>query len=239
MESIIKNFINAVSEVINPLSEFLNIFSNFWIGTILILVIFLILVAVSVLRYGKESAGVIKKPQTLAICAMLIAVNAVLGQFTLPISESVRIGFGFVTVPFASMLYGPLAGCVMGMLQDLVSFVIKPTGGLIIALTLNAGMMGIVYAAFFYKRKISFAKVVLAQLVVVCVINIVLNSIALAPIVGSGLVGILPGRLIKNVIMLPVQIMIMYLMLKTVDLKTKRVFSSGRCSDDKQNYESR
>jgi len=158
-----------------------------------------------------------------------------LGQFTLPISDSVRIGFGFVTVPVVSMLYGPLAGCVMGMLQDVISLMIKPTGGLIIGLTLNAGMMGIVYATFFYKKKISFVKVLTAQIVVVCVINIILNSIALAPVVGNGMVGILPGRLIKNIVMLPVQTMIMYLLLKTVDLKIKGVFGSRRGSDDKKN----
>lgn len=233
MESFITSFSSAFSEAIEPLAGFLNIFSNFWTGTILILIVFLILVTVSVLGNGSESARIIKKPQTLAVCAMLIAVNVVLGQFTLPISDSVRIGFGFVTVPIVSMLYGPLVGCVMGMLQDIISFMIKPTGGLIIALTLNAGMTGIVYAAFFYKRKLTFVKVLAAQIVVVCVINIALNSIALAPVVGGGMVGILPARLIKNIIMLPVQIMIMYLMLKTVELKIKGVFASRRCPDDK------
>jgi len=235
MENIITNFTNAVSGFIKPLNGFLSIFSNFWTGMILILIIFLVLVAVSVVGNGKEFANVIKKPQTLSVCAMLIAVNVVLGQFTLPISDSVRIGFGFVTVPVVSMLYGPLAGCVMGMLQDVISLMIKPTGGLIIGLTLNAGMMGIVYATFFYKKKISFVKVLTAQIVVVCVINIILNSIALAPVVGNGMVGILPGRLIKNIVMLPVQTMIMYLLLKTVDLKIKGVFGSRRGSDDKKN----
>ena len=238
MENIITNFINAISELINPIAGFLNVFSNFWLGTILITIVFLILVTVSVARYGKESAQTIKKPQTLAICAMLIAVNAVLGQFTLPLSESVRIGFGFVTVPVASMLYGPLVGCAMGMLQDVLSLMIKPTGGLIIALTLNAGMMGIVYAAFFYKMKLSFVKVLLAQSVVVCVINIILNSIALAPVVGNGMVGILPARLIKNIVMLPIQVMIMYLLLKTVDLKIKGMSGSRGYLDDKQDYKS-
>ncbi len=238
MENIITNFINAVSGFIKPLNGFLSIFSNFWTGTVLILIIFLILVAVSVAKDGREFAMTIKKPQTLSVCAMLIAVNVVLGQFALPISDSVKIGFGFVTVPIASMLYGPLAGCTMGMIQDVVSLMIKPTGGLIIGLTLNAGIMGIVYAGFFYKKKIFFLKVLAAQIVVVCVINIILNSIALAPLTGNGMVGILPARLIKNIVMLPVQTMIMYLLLKTVDLKIKGVISSRRGSDDKRDYKS-
>ena len=238
MDNIITNFINAVSGLIKPLSGFLGIFSNFWVSTGLVAIVFLSLVTVCTVWYVRESAQIIKKPQTLAICAMLIAINVVLGQFTLPISESVRIGFGFVTVPVASMLYGPLVGCAMGMLQDVVSLMIKPTGGLIIALTLNAGMMGIVYAAFFYKRRVNFVRVVPAQALVVCVINIILNSIALAPVVGGGMVGILPGRLIKNIVMLPIQVMIMYLILKTVDLKIKGISGSRRDSDDKQDYKS-
>lgn len=238
MENIITNFIDAVSGFINPLNGVLSVFSNFWTGMVLILLIFLISVAVSAVKNGREFAVTIKKPRTLSVCAMLIAVNVVLGQFTLPISDSVRIGFGFVTVPVASMLYGPLVGCTMGMIQDVVSLMIKPTGGLIIALTLNAGLMGIIYATFFYKKKISFAKVLAAQFVVVCVINVILNSIALAPVVGSGMVGILPGRLIKNIVMLPVQTMIMYLLLKTVDLKIMGVIGSRRGPNDKQDYKS-
>ena len=81
-------------------------------------------------------------------------------------------------------------------------------------------------------------RVVPAQALVVCVINIILNSIALAPVVGGGMVGILPGRLIKNIVMLPIQVMIMYLILKTVDLKIKGISGSRRDSDDKQDYKS-
>ncbi len=238
MQDIITRDINVFSELIKPITGFLNIFSNFWVSTGLVAIVFLALVTVCTVWYGRESAQIIKKPQTLAICAMLIAINAVLGQFTLPISESVRIGFGFVTVPVASMLYGPLVGCAMGMLQDVVSLMIKPTGGLIIALTLNAGMMGIIYSTFFYKRKVTVLRVISAQFIVVCVINIVLNSVALAPVVGGGMAGILPGRLIKNIVMLPIQIMIMYLILKTVDLKIKGISGSRSDSDDKQDYKS-
>ena len=228
MQSIITGFDGAMESVKGFLSSlfetmtgFFEIFSNFWLGTVLIAVVFLCMLAICIRRYGAEFSSIIRKPKTLALCAMLIAVNVILGYYTIQLSAYVRIGFGFVTVPVVSMLFGPLVGCCMGIVQDLVAFIIKPTGGLLINLTLTAGITGIVYAKAFYKKHITFLRVLVAQLIIILVINIVLNSIALAPTVASGMVGILPSRIIKNILLLPVQTVLIYIILKTVQTRIK------------------
>ena len=228
MQSVITSFDGAMEALkgflaspLESMTGFFNVFSNFWLGTVLITAIFLCLAAISIRRYGAEFSGTIKSPKTLALCAMLVAVNVILGYYTIQLSAYVRIGFGFVTVPVVSMLFGPLVGCCMGIVQDIVSFIIKPTGGLLINLTMTAGMTGIIYAAAFYKKRITFVRVLLAQLFIIVVINICLNSIALAPTVASGMVGILPSRIIKNILLLPVQTVLIYAILKTVQTRIK------------------
>ncbi len=219
------------ASLINPLGDFFSIFSNIWIGTILILIIFVIGLSLSIRLNGREFKTIIKKPKTVAFCAMMIAINAILGLYTPVLSSYLKIEFGFVTLPVVAMLFGPVTACCMGMLQDIVGLIMKPTGSLLIALTLTDGITGMIYSAFLYKKRVTFLRVFLMQLVIVTMVNIVLNSIALAPTVASGLVGILPSRVIKNIILLPIQSVIAYAILKTVDVR-----KTGVSLNDKQDY---
>lgn len=221
-DGVMETIKNGFSAVLRPMEAFFSVFSNFWLGLILVLVVFLFLLANSIRKNGTEFARLIKKPKTLATCAMLIALNIVLGYATLTISSYIRIGFGFVTVPVVSMMFGPLVGCVMGMAQDILAYIIKPTGALLISITMTAGMTGIIYARAFHKKSITFLRVLLTQMVIIIFINIILNSIALAPTVASGLIGIIPSRVIKNIILLPIQSVIIYTILKTTEKRLKK-----------------
>lgn len=235
MQSIITGFDNAMevtkgalSALFEPMKVFFDIFSNFWLGAALIIVVFLIFLISNIVRDGAAFSKLIKRPQTLAICSMMIAINVILGYFTLNFSSYLRIGFGFVTLPVVTMLFGPIAGCITGILQDVVSFILKPTGGYLFTLTLNVGISGMIYGVMLYKRKITFARVFITKLIIIVVVNIILNSIGLAPTVGSGLAGILPSRVVKNIILLPVQSVVVYAILKTVNARVRhRIGAAG------------
>ena len=73
-----------------------------------------------------------------------------------------------------------------------------------------------IYGMFLYKRRVTFLRVFLCKLTVILTVNIVLNSIALAPAAGSGIVGILPARVIKNLVLFPIQSVIVYEILKII-----------------------
>lgn len=209
----------GISAAVSPLAELSDFFGNLIVGAILITIIFLSLLFFAAGKYGKDFSTDIKKPKTMATCAMIVAVNVVLSFFVPVFGDYLKIEFGFVTTPVVSMLFGPIIGGIVGMFQDIVGLIIKPTGGLLPTLTMTDGITGMIYGMMLYKKNISFARVFLTQLIIVAAVNICLNTIALAPIVASGLVGILPSRIVKNVILLPIQSVIMYALLKTVGLK--------------------
>lgn len=212
---------SALGAFFASMNTFLGFFSNFWLGAALITALFAVMLAWNIMHGRREFSRLIKRPQVLAVCSMMIAINVILGYFTLPVSSYLRIGFGFITMPVITMLYGPLIGCAAGLLQDVVSFVLKPTGAYLFTLTLNVGIGGMIYGAMLYKKRVGFWRVFCTKMIVIFVVNIMLNSIALAPTVGSGLVGILPSRIIKNVLLLPIQSMVVYAILKTVELKSR------------------
>ena len=73
-----------------------------------------------------------------------------------------------------------------------------------------------IYGIMLYNKPVTFARVFLTKLIIVVFSNIILNTVALAPTVGSGFAGIFPARLIKNILLLPVQAVIVYLILKYI-----------------------
>ncbi|MEE1013556.1 MAG: folate family ECF transporter S component, partial [Clostridia bacterium] len=112
--------------------------------------------------------------------------------------------------------FGPLVCCMTGMVQDILSYLLNPVGGYIPTYTLCVGISGMIYGLLLYRKPIAFWRVLVAKTLVLVFSNILLNSIALAPTVGSGFVGILPARIIKNLLLLPIQTVVAYLVLKFV-----------------------
>lgn len=218
-DTLMDSFKQSLSTIIEPVNSLGVFFSNFIAGGIIITVIFILLLLINIIKYRDDFSNVIKKPKTTAFCAMMVAINVVLSFFVPVFSNYLKIEFGFVTLPIVSVFFGPLMGCLMGMVQDIVGLIVKPTGGLLIALTLTDGITGMIYGMSFYKKPVSFLRVFLTQLVIVLAVNIILNTIALAPTVASGFVGILPSRIIKNILLLPIQSIIIYILLKATDTK--------------------
>lgn len=199
---------------LETVSSFLNVFSNFNIGATVIISVFIIMLALGILRNGSDFSKQIKQTKTLAICAMLIAAKVILNYFSIDFTSYLRIGFSFIVTPIAGSLFGPIIGGIVAIISDITAFIIKPTGGFLFTYTLSVGVGGILYGLMLYNKKPTVVRILIANTVVMLVVNIILNSIALAPTAGSGLIGIMPSRIIKNLLQLPIQTVITYIVLK-------------------------
>ena len=79
-------------------------------------------------------------------------------------------------------------------------------------------MLGaIIYGFFLYKKPVKIWNVVLSQLLVKIFCNIVLNTLWLNMLYGQAIAAILPGRIVSNAVMLPIDSFIMYVMLNIVN----------------------
>ena len=218
---------NVLKDFFVPIKECGEIFSNPWVSFSLIAVVFLFIFVICILRYGKDFHRVFQNPRTLAITALLVSVNIVLGYHTIRFSDSLRIGFGFVTQPIVAMFFGPLVCCITGIMQDVISLMLQPTGAYIPAYSLSVGISGMFYGMVLYQKKPTILRVLSVELLVIVVGNVLLNSIALAPTVGSGFVGILPARIIKNILVFPIQSIVVYLILSFMK-KNKLIQTFGK-----------
>lgn len=86
-----------------------------------------------------------KRVRFLVCIAMLSAMQVVLSRFLSIQTAVAKIGFGFVPVMFAGVLYGVGGGALVGALSDLVGAILFPTGSYFPGYTLTAALSGAVY----------------------------------------------------------------------------------------------
>lgn len=152
----------------------------------------------------------LKDLKTLAAAAMLLAITVVLGFYRLQLTEYVRIGFDSVAKELTGMLFGPVTGCMVGGLSDLISYIIKPIGGFFPGFTISAMVGGTIYGVILYRKPISLMRVIAANGIVTVVVNLLLNTYWLTLLYGDAFLALLPARAVKQLVMLPIDVVLFY-----------------------------
>lgn len=140
---------------------------------------------------------------------MFIAMEVILTRFLSIQTPIVRIGFSFIPIAISSMMFGPVFGGIAAALADIIGMMIFPTGGAFFpGFTLSAFLTGVIYGLFLSKKSKTFLRISMAVIVVSAFINLGLDTIWLLMITGKGILVILPPRIIKTIVMVPIQILL-------------------------------
>ncbi len=167
----------------------------------------------------KHSAKEFKKPVSLAGAALLIAVNAAINQFSIFLTPTLKIGFSFLAVALSGLLFGPLLTGVAGAAADIVKYLLYPNGPFFPGFTLNEFLIGVIYGLFLYKKKVTLPRVFLAVLTNMLLINFILNPLWLSMLYGKAFIVLLAERIVKNVILLPINTALLYFLAKAIQDK--------------------
>lgn len=146
----------------------------------------------------------------LAIIALLIALEILLTRVFSIQTPIVRISFGFLPPALIGMLYGPLWSALAYTVGDLIGSYLLPTGPFFPGFTLSAFLTGLIFGLVFYDKKPSVLRCLVASSLVVLFVNLCLDTIWLYMLMDQGLLAILPARLIKAVIILPIMTLVCY-----------------------------
>ena len=168
------------------------------------------------------SYGELKKTRTIVVTALLIALGIVLGQFSVQITESMKIGISFIATQMTATLFGPVVGGIMGGVTDVLKFIIKPTGPFLIGYTISAILGPVIYGVMLYKKPITLWRILLSKTVVAIFINLLLGTYWSYLYFGAAFWASLPAKLIQQVIQVPIQSIIFYLVMKA--LQKAKVF---------------
>lgn len=162
----------------------------------------------------RESAKELRKVQAIAICGVMGALAIVLGYVaTIRIGDYIRVGFSFLPNVIIDFLFGPVVGGVFGGAMDIIKYLMNPTGPFFPGFTISAIVGAVLYGIILYRQKITVLRVFMAQIAVKVAVNLVLNTLWIVMLYGYGLMAILPGRIISNAVMLPIDTFITYVVL--------------------------
>ncbi len=165
-----------------------------------------------------------QKLRNVVFCGMMAAVAIILGYIaTIRIGQFIRIGFSGLPNQVIDYLFGPAVGAIFGAALDIIKWFLQPSGDFFPGFTISAALGGIIYGFAFYKKNITVPRVLIAQLIVKIFVNIGLNSLWLKMLYDQAIIALLPGRILSNSIMLPIDTFITYVMLKAVDRTIKNV----------------
>ena len=166
-----------------------------------------------------------KNVRALTLAAILVAL-AVVGYGLLRIEPmpGVRVTFGFVFITVIAYLFGPAMAFPAGVLANMLAFLVFPTGAAFNPLfDLNRGLAGILYGVCLYRRNHNseyfIIWMVAAQASVNFFCNIIINTYLLMlfgfiPV--NALNVITTVRIFRNVVFMPVEIIMLFIILKFI-----------------------
>jgi len=163
----------------------------------------------------------------LAYLALLMALTVVLTRYAsvrlvLFGVEGVRIGFGHFPVLMAGVLYGPLAGAIVGGASDLIGYFLSPLGPYMPHFTVIAMLTGalpaLLLAALRLRRRgtpsLAHLVIAIASTQVACAVF--LTPLCLKMLFGMPLAATMIPRVIAQAILIPVYVSLMQVILRSV-----------------------
>ena len=177
----------------------------------------------SPLPYWKTAASELRHTRSLAGSGLLAAVGIALKALFIPLGPTLRISFSFLATGLSGFLYGPLVAGFTGLVVDIIGYLYNPGGPYFFGFTFNAFLSGFIYGLWLYRKPVSLGRTVGAIVTNNLLVHIILNSLWLKILYEKAWLVLVWSRIPKNLIMLPIEVALLYFLLKLVE-KQKRHF---------------
>ena len=154
-----------------------------------------------------------KKIVTLAL---FMAIHVIFNTFYIPVTDSLRITFSFLIMMPISAIFDFKTAVLYGLIEDLVAFIVYPSGSFFIGYTLAAGLSMAIYSFFLYK-KVTIKNIIFARTSVSIINNILLNSIFNTILLSKGFTYYILLSIPKNLILLPLEIILFIIVWRSLE----------------------
>ena len=151
----------------------------------------------------------------MTILAILLALNVVVSFFYITVGANLRIYFTFLINMMIAANYSYPVVLLYAVVEDLVSFFVYPTGPFFAGYTLTAVISLTLYWLFLH-RKVDLLHVTLAKISVNLIANVLVNSYWSYLLYGKAYMYYLSKSIVKNVLLIPVEVALFILFHKLV-----------------------
>ena len=163
----------------------------------------------------KENAKSLKDVRVLVGVSLFCALNVILNMFSIQLKTMLMISFGSIAVAASCYFYGPYPNMIAAFVLDTINYMLRPVGPYQPWFMISAVVIAVLYSLFFYKQeKIGIIRCALARLSVILIVNLVLNSLWLSMMYGNAFWVLVSERILKNVLMFPIEAFVLYLTMK-------------------------
>lgn len=174
--------------------------------------------------FWQRAGSELRKLRSLTGASFLAALGMVIKPFSVN-TGFFRVSFTFLANALSGYLYGPLAAGLTAVVVDILGFLLKPDGAYFPGFTLSAFVSGFIYGCWLYRKKVSLWRTFAACATNTLVVSILLNPLWLSIMMGKAWPVLVSTRIASNLILLPVNTILLTLLLKVVQKHASRLTS--------------
>ena len=141
----------------------------------------------------------------------------VLSRFLSIKTPIVKISFAFIPTMLCAIWLGPKWAILLNVLGDIIGATLFPTGPFFIGYTISTAIAGLIYGLLLYKKEenaygdLQFVlRLIISVILVTIISNIGLNTLWISITTGKAFIVLLGTRLIKEIIMIPVRVVVIF-----------------------------
>ena len=164
-----------------------------------------------------------KKTKKIVLAGVFIAMIVILSRFLSIKLPGYKIGFSYIPAYLGAILLGPIYDAVILGLSDLIGSTLFPFGSYFVGYTISSVIKGAIYGLILhkiYKENLSNKEIIIRLIVASCLtqilVNGVLNTLWIAITQDKAFFVIAGARFIKELIMVPVQVLTMFPIIKVL-----------------------
>lgn len=170
------------------------------------------------------------KIKKIIISALLLAASIVINRFLSINTSILSIGFTFVPLMLAGIILGFKYSLVIAGLSDLIGALLFPFGSYFVGYTISSILTGLIYGLLLYNKdgfvfnKKFLIRLLIAILIVCILINGLLNTIWIIMTVKKASYAIIPTRVLKQLLMIPVMFITMSSLTKLLEKQIRGLY---------------
>lgn len=162
--------------------------------------------------YWKSAAKEFHDLRTLTLVSLLLAVTVVISNFFVPLGDNLKVFFTFLPKAVYCTVGGPLVGMAAGFVGDIIGYMMHPDGGFFFGYTVSSMLGCFIYGLCFYRTKINLPRMIIAKTLINYLVNVTLGCLWSEMIYGKGYLYFFAKSIVKNTLLLPIEIILLVLM---------------------------
>lgn len=178
----------------------------------------------------REEVPFMKNTRVLVLSGLFLSLNIILTRVVKPIDLTlVKVDFGFLSIAISAIVLGPFLGAINAAIADIIGFFLFPSNAVFFpGFTLSALLSGLIYGLFLSRKPDSLVRLIFAVLTISLLVHLGLNTLWLSIMYKKAWFAFIAPRIVKTVLMVPVQVVLIHLTWKYVGSTINNSFMHKR-----------